>query len=107
MEVNKLLLEWAKENSISDILNLSHDEKAIFSLKSIDLSNKNLHELPSFLFELKSLENLNLSHNHLKELPKEVLKLESLKTLDISWNHITHSLEFLPSSIKIYSAWNR
>ena len=77
------------------------------NLKSLDLSFKNLNSIPKYVFELSSLEDLNLSHNQLQELPKEITKLKSLKNLDISWNRITHSLDFLPSNIKINSAWNR
>jgi len=77
------------------------------NLKSLDLSFKKLHSIPTYIFELTSLENLNLSHNQLQELPQEITKLKSLKVLDISWNHITHNLDFLPTSIKVNSAWNR
>ena len=105
-------LSWAKEYQVDDILNIcntetSQNREVLQNLKSLDLSFKKLQSLPSYLFELSSLENLNLSHNQLKELPKEIIKLKSLKNLDISWNHITHNLDFLPTNIKINSAWNR
>lgn len=111
IEISKFL-NWAKEYQLDDILDIcntktSQNREFLQNLKSLDLSFKKLHSLPPYLFELASLENLNLSHNQLKELPKEIIKLKSLKNLDISWNCITHSLEFLPSSIKINSAWNR
>lgn len=76
------------------------------NLSTLDLSYKNLHIVPKYIFELSSLEELNLSHNQLTELPKEILKIKSLKVLDISWKHIKHSLDFLPSSIKINSNWS-
>ena len=77
------------------------------NVKSLDLSFKKLHSIPTYVFELSSLENLNLSHNQLQELPNEIIKLKSLKVLDISWNHITHNLDFLPTEIKVNRAWNR
>ncbi|NOX16148.1 MAG: leucine-rich repeat domain-containing protein, partial [Epsilonproteobacteria bacterium] len=76
-------------------------------LKSLDLSFKNLHSIPKYIFELSSLENLNLSHNQLTELPKDIIKLKSLKVLNISWNHIMYNLDFLPIDIKVNSTWNR
>ena len=77
------------------------------NLKSLDLSFRKLHSIPTYIFGLSSLENLNLSHNQLQKLPHEKTKLKSLKVLDISWNHITHNLDFLPTSIKVNCAWNR
>ena len=85
----------------------SEEGIAYKNLKSLDLSFKKLHSIPTYIFELSSLENLNLSHNQLQELPQEITKLKSLKVLDISWNHITHNLDFLPTEIKDNRAWNR
>jgi len=115
MQLDKEIVEflaWAKEYQVDDILNIctteiSQNREALQNLKSLDLSFKKLHSLPSYLFELTSLENLNLSHNQLKELPKEMIKLKSLKVLDISWNRITQNIDFLPTNIKINSTWNR
>lgn len=85
----------------------SEEKREYQNLKSLDLSFKKLHSIPTYVFELSSLEDLNLSHNQLHELPQEILKLKSLKNLDISWNHITHNLDFLPTELKINCAWNR
>ena len=99
------LLNWAREYQVDEIL--QNREALQQNLKSLDLSFKNLHSIPKYIFELSSLENLNLSHNQLQELPEEITKLKSLKVLDISWNHITHNLDFLPTEIKVNRAWNR
>ncbi|MEA2018872.1 MAG: leucine-rich repeat domain-containing protein [Campylobacterota bacterium] len=115
MQSDKEIVEffnWAREYTVEDILKICSTDilqnmENLQNLKSLDLSFKKLHSLPPYLFELVSLENLNLSHNQLKELPKEIVKLKSLKNLDISWNHIMHSLDFLPTNIKINIAWNR
>jgi Leucine-rich repeat (LRR) protein len=53
----------------------------------------------------KTIENLNLSHNQLQKIPTKITKLKLLKNLNISWNRITHSIDFLPSNIKVNSAW--
>ncbi|MBU0721148.1 leucine-rich repeat domain-containing protein [bacterium] len=98
------LFNWAKKYQVDDIL---ENRETLQSLKSLDLSYRLLSSLPSEIFLLTSLEELDISHNNLKELPADITKLKSLKLLNISWNHITHNLDFLPTNIKINSAWNR
>ena len=107
MQSNKSLnelLNRSREYQVKDIL---ENKDNLLNLKSLDLSFKKLHSIPTYIFELSSLENLNLSHNQLQELPREILKLKSLKNLDISWNHITHNLDFLLTEVKVNCAWNR
>lgn len=55
------------------------------------------------ILENKTLKSLDLSYTNLRT----IIKLKSLKVLDISWNHKVHSFDFLPTNIKINSAWNR
>lgn len=79
----------------------------------IDLSNKGLTEVPSYMFNrtvatgldvsynaltgalpsevqrLKNLRLLNLSHNSFTGVPAEVGQLTQLETLDLSYNPIT------------------
>ncbi|WP_373072186.1 leucine-rich repeat domain-containing protein [Sulfurimonas sp.] len=97
-EYTKELQKWAEDNQI--------DATNIPNIKSLDLSNKKLHCVPSYILEFTSLESLNLSHNNLKELPKDITKLKYLKKLDISWNHIM-DINFLPKNIEVNYAWNR
>ena len=99
-----MLLKWAQKYKIKDIL---ENKEKLADLKSLDLSYKNLQELPPELFTLNSLEFLDLSHNQLASLPKEILKLKSLKSLDISWNHIVDDFSFLAEQFSIKNAWNR
>ncbi|WP_374163816.1 leucine-rich repeat domain-containing protein [Arcticibacter sp. MXS-1] len=54
----------------------------------IDLSNKNLKEIPEEVFRCKNLKKLNLSNNKIKVIPKELSQLRRLKNLDISNNQI-------------------
>ena len=98
------LWEWAKYHKVKYVL---ENQDNLLNLRSLDLSFKKLHSIPTYIFELSSLENLNLSHNQLQELPQEITRLKSLKVLDISWNHITHNIDFLPTEIKVNRAWNR
>ncbi|MEP4669395.1 MAG: hypothetical protein ABJZ91_11275, partial [Cyclobacteriaceae bacterium] len=59
------------------------------SLKSLRLSNLDIHELPESISQLKNLEFLDLSMNKLElsnELPK-LTQLSKLKHLRISGNH--------------------
>jgi hypothetical protein len=49
--------------------------------KSLDLSNRDLTELPPEIGELTHLEHLDLSYNYLGKIPREIGKLVNLKTL--------------------------
>ncbi len=54
----------------------------------LDLSNQNLKEIPSAVFQCKNLKKLNLSNNAIKIIPKELSLLKRLKNLDLSNNQI-------------------
>lgn len=132
----KELIEWAYKHDINDLLKICRDksyesvEKALLNLNKLDLSNREIVDLPdsilnlvnlksltmantamksfpSIVTELTRLEHLDLSHNQLRELPLEITKITSLKLLDISWNHIVPLPEYLCSIKKVHSAWNR
>lgn len=57
--------------------------------KSLDLSNRDLEEIPSEIGELTGLEHLDLSYNYIKKIPNEIGKLVNLKTLLLLKNKIT------------------
>jgi hypothetical protein len=59
-------------------------------ISKLDLSNLNLNEIPSDVFELKNLRKLNLSNNNIKVIPSDISKLKMLEVLDISNNKITN-----------------
>jgi Leucine-rich repeat (LRR) protein len=69
--------EWA----INQVLGLKP------SLKSIDLSNKNLNNVPEKLFEIESLEEINISRNKIKHIPDGFLQMSNLKKLNFAGNH--------------------
>ena len=56
--------------------------------KSLDLSNRDLEEIPPEIGELTQLEHLDLSYNYIKKVPREIGKLINLKTLLLLKNQI-------------------
>jgi Leucine-rich repeat (LRR) protein len=58
-----------------------------FSLiKKLDVSKRELEEIPPEIRMLVGLMNLNLSTNYLSELPKDMICLKNLKTVNLSGN---------------------
>lgn len=64
--------------------------------KSLDLSHKDLTELPPEIGQLAELKVLYLHHNRLSTLPVELFRLSNLELLDISDNQFNE----LPSELK-------
>lgn len=57
---------------------------------TLDLSNKGLTKVPSYVFDRKALVGLNLSNNELSgALPSQVGQLKKLKVLNLSGNNFT------------------
>lgn len=59
------------------------------NISKLDLSNLNLKEIPSEIFELKNLKKLILSNNEISKIPQEITNLKYLEVLDISNNNIS------------------
>jgi len=57
-------------------------------LTRLDLSNRDIRELPVEIGQLSALEYLDLSYNFIQKLPKEIGNLEHLKTLLLLRNEI-------------------
>jgi Leucine-rich repeat (LRR) protein len=55
----------------------------------LDLSQKNLKQIPKEIFDLVEITKLYLSFNQITSLPSEIGKLVNLKELDVSSNQIT------------------
>lgn len=60
------------------------------NISKLDLSNKNLGEIPKEVLRLKNLRKLNLSGNNLKQIPKDIVQLKNLENLDVSKNKISN-----------------
>jgi hypothetical protein len=81
------LCNWAKNKDISG-LQAPQDYESLLKINILDISNKNLHNLPKELFNLINLEELLASDNKLTGLPEEIKYLKKLSKLDLSENTI-------------------
>ena len=68
---------------------LSKSFNSLVSLKILDLSENNLHNMPSDIKELKNLEELNFNSNFLHFIPNELTELRLLKKLSLRDNCIS------------------
>ena len=59
------------------------DIKNLTNLKTLNLSDNILIELPKTIGDLTNVENLFLSGNNLKKLPKNIVNLKNLKWLSL------------------------
>lgn len=58
-------------------------------ITSINLSGKNLTEIPNEVFKHRNLRKLKLSGNQIKQVSNDILKLKRLRVLDLSDNKLT------------------
>jgi len=79
-------------------INILGVDYSINDTTRLDLSKKNLKEIPNGVFELINLTLLDLDYNELTEIPIEINKLVNLKYLYLSNNHICDE-----ESIKIFN----
>lgn len=63
--------------------------KNLNHITSLNLSGKDLAEIPCLIFQCKNLIKLNISHNRLSFIPKEITKLRKLKVLNLAHNRLT------------------
>ena len=63
------------------------------TLFELDISNKNIYDLPKEIEELRDLKILYVENNHIKEFPNELYKLRNLETLNFINNKIVHISE--------------
>ncbi|WP_417198202.1 MULTISPECIES: leucine-rich repeat domain-containing protein [Flavobacteriaceae] len=84
-------------------VDLSNIEKValIITLEYLDLSGRNLAELPDNFDLLSNLKNLNLRVNQFNKLPNSISELNNLESLDISVNSISHIPNTFSKLIKL------
>lgn len=80
-----------KREDVLELINTAERK----GLTSLNLSNREISEIPSEIGNLVNLEHLDLSYNELKGLPIELFNLSKLKTILLIRNKITN----LPTSI--------
>ena len=73
-------------NNLLGLPSAMFESHAIFSLRSLDVSNNQIAELPHSLANVKGLQSLKLSNNQLKFLPASLKELTKLGTLDYGGN---------------------
>ncbi|TRV43292.1 MAG: GTP-binding protein [Microcystis panniformis Mp_MB_F_20051200_S9] len=73
------------------LIQRAKDERA----RELDLSNKNLTEIPPEIAHLTSLQVLHLSNNQIREIPEALAHLTSLQVLHLSNNQIREIPEAL------------
>jgi len=71
-----------------DILEFIHNAR-INNLQSLDLSNREITEIPPEIGQLTNLEYLDFSYNRISKLPPEIGNLTNLKSLLLLKNEIT------------------
>lgn len=70
---------------VLELIQRAKDERA----EKLDLSNKNLTEIPPEIPQLTSLQYLYLSNNQIREIPEALAQLTSLQILLLSNNQIS------------------
>ncbi|MGH1338030.1 MAG: leucine-rich repeat domain-containing protein [Aureispira sp.] len=78
-----------------EIKKLAKKSKATGGIKTLDLTEKKLLNLPSALFELKDLETLTLESNSFDSIPSNLGELTNLKELNLK----STGIKSLPESI--------
>jgi Leucine-rich repeat (LRR) protein len=85
--------KWIKANDLTPIMSVVEDDLEL--LTNLDLSKRNIKDLPESIGVLKNLTVLKLSNNKLRKLPKAIGELKKLRNLQCENNLI----EELPSTI--------
>jgi len=92
-EPSKLLTMFPEKyraiSVLKNKLKLKGTVDEIFRLKTLNLNDNELTELPKEIGNLTNLETLNLNDNELTELPKEIGNLTNLENLELTRNELT------------------
>ena len=79
------------KNKLNEFLlsTIDQDVDTVYQWQELDLSNKQLKDLPEDIGYLTNLKTLCLSHNELTTIPKSINDLINLKHLILSHNLLT------------------
>lgn len=72
--------------SNKDITEIPEEIGELTNVKTLDLSFNHISKLPESITKLTNLEELFLMRNSISELPENIGKLRNLKSLDVSFN---------------------
>ncbi|MBI9067986.1 MAG: leucine-rich repeat domain-containing protein [Salinivirgaceae bacterium] len=86
--INKSKLEKSEYIDLSnrDIDELPHEIGELIWVKKLNISYNNIVELPSSICNLVNLETLLITRNKVNKLPLGIGSLQKLKTFDLSYN---------------------
>ena len=79
---------WADENGLDDSL-IPRDKSLLLSLSKIELSCLGLDSISRELCFLENVKTLNLFQNNIRELPKEIVNFRDLTLLNLKSNLLT------------------
>jgi len=77
------------------ITEIPEEIESLTSLESLNLSGNEIETVSDGLWDLNSLETLNLSNNNIDEIGDGIARLENITTVDFSYNEI----EELPTAL--------
>jgi hypothetical protein len=77
-----------KRSELYTDLKKANQDKLI--VERLDLSNKNLIEIPKGIYKMKNISYLNLNNNNIAEISSKINQLKFLKTLNLANNSITN-----------------
>ena len=79
-------VKWIRANGLTPIMSVFEDDLEL--LTHLDLSKRNLKDLPESIGVLKNLSVIKLSNNRIRRLPKAIGELKKLRNLQCENNLI-------------------
>lgn len=95
--------ETARKKSNSRLIRNTYYFSRLTSLRVLNISECNLHNMPNDIKELRHLEELYLDNNFLEFLPNELTALRTLKILSAANNKISEVLKSFCAGAKFKS----
>ena len=80
---------------LKEKMNIPYDIYNMYTAHYLNLSDKNISEIPEQIGVLQNLRDLNLRNNQIKTIPANILKLNRLISLHLEGNQITELSDIL------------